>query len=119
MKQGCIKPTHLRLHTMQVRLTGGSAEWACTIKLRREWDDKEGKESGSVNEAHFGPTLTKKSDVEMAVRRAQKAVLNPGRPAAEFLTWEPPQDTAADTNEFIFTRNLVRALLHRHAHSAQ
>ncbi len=48
--------------------------------------------------------------MEMGVRRAQKAVLNRGRPAAEFLAWEPAHDLAADTDEFIFTRNLVSAM---------
>eukprot|EP00967_Tisochrysis_lutea_P088279 scaffold125174_cov23-Tisochrysis_lutea.AAC.3 len=45
---------------------------------RREWDDREGSIQGQVKEEPFGDVLTDPGDVELAIRRAQKAVLNPG-----------------------------------------
>ncbi len=50
--------------------------WACIVKIRSEVDAA-GQKLKQVKEELFGPTISDKQDVEMRVRLAQKAVLNP------------------------------------------
>jgi hypothetical protein len=85
-------------------LTAGGSEWSCTIKLQ---GDAAQRKAGEELERQFGPVLTDKKDVELAVRRAQKAALNPSISPEGFLRWAPPDDVAHDNNEHTFTKTVV------------
>eukprot|EP00983_Pelagomonas_calceolata_P062876 1147489-Pelagomonas_calceolata.AAC.1 len=94
-----------------------------------------GSRHDQVKEEAFGNVLTNPEDVELTIRRAQKAVLNPGaqnvpcfklpwlpachgpaspptdKPAKDFLNYNfdgNPKDEAA-SNELQFSKNLVAA----------
>lgn len=45
---------------------------------RFEWDHKSGNKMDRVEERTFGPVTTDVADVELRIKQAQKAVLNPG-----------------------------------------
>ena len=63
-----------------------SGDFSCTIKLRREL--KNGGAS-SVEEVPFGASIQDASHIELGIRRAQKALLNPGTDASTFLEYVP------------------------------
>ena len=69
---------------MECRLSSSSGVWSCRIAIRREYDS-EGNTLDKVSEIPFGTTITNKSDVELALRRAQVAVLNPHISPADIL----------------------------------
>ncbi|TFK46143.1 hypothetical protein OE88DRAFT_1687998 [Heliocybe sulcata] len=69
---------------MECRLSSSDGPWVCQISIRWEFDDK-GKRKDDVQEVAFGAPLTNKGDVELALRRAQAAVLNPTIPSSKFL----------------------------------
>lgn len=45
---------------------------------RFEWDHASGNNMDKVKEHTFGPEITNVEDVELRIKQAQKAVLNPG-----------------------------------------
>jgi hypothetical protein len=92
---------------LQVRLIAGTKAWSCTIKLRAEWGEASKRKAGEELERQFGPVLTERYDVEMAVRRAQKAALNPSTSPDAFCNWTPPADPSLDVNEHCFTKTVV------------
>jgi hypothetical protein len=53
----------------------------------------------------FGPPITDKADVEDRIRRAQRAILNPGINAQKFL--HELEDQAAEQAELSFSKNCV------------
>ncbi|KAH0580123.1 hypothetical protein H2248_002929 [Termitomyces sp. 'cryptogamus'] len=62
---------------MECRLAYTATEkWSCSIYIRREYDAS-GNVLDKVTETTFGAVITKKEDVELALRRAQVTVLNP------------------------------------------
>ncbi|KAF5376702.1 hypothetical protein D9615_007809 [Tricholomella constricta] len=61
---------------MECRLSSTTGSWTCHISIRREYDAS-GNIMEKVSEAPFGRVITDKKDVELALRRAQVAVLNP------------------------------------------
>ncbi|KDQ60446.1 hypothetical protein JAAARDRAFT_191825 [Jaapia argillacea MUCL 33604] len=61
---------------MECRLSSSSEPWCCQISIRWEFDDQ-GKRKDKVQEVTFGGPIHDKSAVELALRRAQAAVLNP------------------------------------------
>ncbi|KAF8064448.1 P-loop containing nucleoside triphosphate hydrolase protein, partial [Lyophyllum atratum] len=80
---------------MECRLSSSTRSWACQISIRREFDAS-GNVLENVTEAAFGHVITDKKNVELALRRAQVAVLNPHldpsnilRAPAESLTKQP------------------------------
>jgi len=91
---------------MEVMLIA-SDRWSCTVRIRREYDDDKGDKHDQVKEETFGKVLANPEDVELAIRRAQKAVLNPGKPAKDFLTYNFDSKEEAASNELQFSRNLV------------
>ena len=63
-----------------------------------------------VSEVPFGSLITDKSDVELALRRAQAAVLSPSLPAASFLTCsmdELKSGARGHQKALKFSRNVV------------
>lgn len=71
---------------MECRLSSSEKRWSCQLSIRWEFDQND-KPMDKVSETPFGPLITNKSEVELALRRAQAAVLNPSVPAASFLTY--------------------------------
>ncbi|KAG6843814.1 hypothetical protein H0H87_012992 [Tephrocybe sp. NHM501043] len=69
---------------MECRLSKTARRWTCQISIRREYDES-GNVLDKVSETPFGDVITDKKDVELALRRAQVAVLNPHVPPSEIL----------------------------------
>jgi hypothetical protein len=61
---------------MECRLSSSSGNWSCQISIRREVDIC-GNVMDKPLEIPFGESITNKKDVEIALRRAQVAALNP------------------------------------------
>ncbi|KZT66613.1 hypothetical protein DAEQUDRAFT_714663 [Daedalea quercina L-15889] len=70
---------------MECRLSSSTEPWRCQVSIRWEFDS-DGKRRHEVQEALFGGLITNKDEVELMLRRAQAAVLNPDIPAAKFVT---------------------------------
>jgi hypothetical protein len=69
---------------MECRLSSSSDPWSCQVTIRWEFEPS-GKRMHSIDRQVFGPRITDKRDVEMRLRQAQAAVLNPKTPANQFL----------------------------------
>ncbi|KAJ3981520.1 P-loop containing nucleoside triphosphate hydrolase protein [Lentinula detonsa] len=61
---------------MECRLLSSTNDWNCRISIRNEFDC-DGNRLREVAEKIFIEKITKKSEVELALRKAQFAVLNP------------------------------------------
>lgn len=65
----------------EIRLQNADVEWTCQVRLRVEDRD----DANGIREFDFGPAIHDRDDVELALRRAQTAVLNfPDVPLEEF-----------------------------------
>ena len=93
---------------MECRLSHSSGSWSCQIKIRWEFSDAS-RRRAEVEEVNFGPRLLDKSKVEITLRRAQAAVLNPNRPLSEFLQMDEKDErlTNKEMNQHQFSRNVV------------
>ncbi|KZT66610.1 hypothetical protein DAEQUDRAFT_695305 [Daedalea quercina L-15889] len=94
---------------MECRLSSSSEPWRCQVSIRWEFD-QQSKRCDKVREETFGGIITNKTDVELMLRRAQAAVLNPGVPMAKFLTMsvDSLDDAgAAQAKRLAFSRNVV------------
>lgn len=93
---------------MECRLSSSSGSWSCQVSIRWEFDSHD-KRLEEVSEVPFGATITDKGDVELAIRRAQAAVLNPSVSATSFLTYslEELKDGARGQKTMQFSRNVV------------
>ncbi|KII84204.1 hypothetical protein PLICRDRAFT_46578 [Plicaturopsis crispa FD-325 SS-3] len=69
---------------MECRMSSSDKPWSCQVYIRWEFDAS-GKRSEKVHEEPFGGVITDKGDVELALRRAQTAVLHPTFPPQKFL----------------------------------
>ena len=83
---------------MECRLYRSSGEWSCQVYIRWEFNEDRSR-LGTVREDRFGPLLTCKGDVEITLRRAQAAVLNPARPQSDYLHMDINIDTLQSDNE--------------------
>lgn len=85
-----------------------AAEWSCRIFIRREFD-KGGKRLGDVSEEPFGGIITDKDAVELMLRRAQLAALDPSAGVAHVLkmTIAELKDRSQDGQVPSFSRNVV------------
>ncbi|KAJ3214590.1 hypothetical protein HDU67_001455 [Dinochytrium kinnereticum] len=87
-------------------------EWRCSIKLRLEFDST-GAPLKAPREIIFIEEIRNPDDVELAVRRAQKAVLNPSVDPFKFVgvvfddRTAASRDKEAASNELKFTKNVV------------
>jgi len=70
---------------MECRLSSSPGPWSCQVSIRWEFDEND-KPLDDVSEVPFGALITEKDKVELALRRAQAAVLNPSISASSFLT---------------------------------
>ncbi|KAJ3297651.1 hypothetical protein HK104_000284 [Borealophlyctis nickersoniae] len=100
----------------EVRLSSGDGEgrvpWSCSVTLRFEYDSA-GRPLKAPKEVVFGKEITSKDEVEIVVRRAQKALLNPDKDPNRYLEYRFDNSTAAArdkealSNELRFSRNIV------------
>lgn len=83
----------------------GTGIWSCQVSIRWEFDVN-GTRLGTVTEEPFGGIILQREEVEIALRRAQVAVLNPQLPSDGFhhLT---TQDLKKYSNNLAFSRNVV------------
>lgn len=99
--------TILILHRcpLECRLEYSSKNWSCRIFLRIERDTATGAPLDRVVEYQFGSTITDPSEVENALRRAQRALLRPTLDHRLFLN---DQDLSiSDPPALSFTSNCV------------
>ncbi|TPX71072.1 hypothetical protein SpCBS45565_g01349 [Spizellomyces sp. 'palustris'] len=89
-----------------------AAPWSCNVKLRYEFDSA-GRPLKAVKELTFGKETFNKGDVDILVRRAQKALLNPSTDPVRYLDYmfddssAATRDKEAASNELKFVKNVV------------
>ncbi|KAL0481586.1 hypothetical protein AKO1_012507 [Acrasis kona] len=103
---------------MEVRLTDDGenqekshepdSKWRAKITLRLEFDDSSPTSTRrpKPEEVEFGDVLQDKSLVQDALRRAQKAVLNPSREIDHYIKADE-DELEKEQDELQFTRNVV------------
>ncbi|KAE9397400.1 P-loop containing nucleoside triphosphate hydrolase protein, partial [Gymnopus androsaceus JB14] len=92
---------------MECRLLSSTGPWTCQISIREEFDSG-GNRLREVFEIPFGGTITDKSQVELALRRAQFAVLNPEIPQKDILNASPEKlKNMATQKSMPFSKNVV------------
>lgn len=79
--------------------------WSCTISLRMSYTHGE-TSMPTANTTQFGPLITDRNDVEIWIRRAQAAILNPAAPHSEFFN-KTERELKRRTNELQFSKNVV------------
>ncbi|KAI1791428.1 P-loop containing nucleoside triphosphate hydrolase protein [Ganoderma leucocontextum] len=94
---------------MECRLSHAPGEWSCQIKIRWEYDEDD-KRFEEVDEVEFGSLLTNKAQVELMLRRAQAAVLNPHVSDEKFVDMSEEKLKAPKMEgrkPLLFSRNVV------------
>jgi hypothetical protein len=89
-------------------MSASSPQWACRISIRTEYD-AHGRRLAEVKETRFGSTITAVQDVELALRRATAAVLNPHVDPGVFLDMADTDTLRRnqDPKQLRFSRNTV------------
>src|SRR6266498_3952491 len=90
---------------MECTLSSDAESWSRTIEIRREYDAN-GLPLMSIERELFGQVIVNKSDVELWVRRAQAAVLNPNRSPSDFYTMS--MDYLRELSNNRFSKNVVQ-----------
>ena len=80
--------------------------WACHILIRWEFGD-DGSLEDEVIEEPFGSPIFDKSEVELMLRRAQVAVLNPEEESQGFWNLSAKELKSRGENELQFSRNTI------------
>lgn len=93
---------------MECRLSSSDKDWSCQISIRWEFM-KDGRREDQVIEKPFGHLITDKNQVELILRQAQSAVLNPDADSRHFLQMdtEALQAFHAKGSSLQFSRNTV------------
>jgi hypothetical protein len=94
---------------MECRLTRSppGSPWSCKVYIRWEYDSS-GTKRDEVSEEAFGSIISDPADVEMRLRKAQAAVLNPHIPLKDVL--DKTEDEIGELNaggKTRFSRNVV------------
>lgn len=84
-----------------MRRTAGA--WSCQISLRFDQESP----SGNPRKVVFGPLLSDKADVELSLRRAQAAILNPNVPHEHFM-FKTVEELQYYTSEGAFAAGSLR-----------
>ncbi|TFY58995.1 hypothetical protein EVG20_g7953 [Dentipellis fragilis] len=93
---------------MECRMSS-SDKWSCQISIRWEYEVDNSKKK-DVSEVPFGDQITDPSEVELQLRRAQAAVLNPHVRTHDFLSMSAQQIKAgvkSSAKPLLFSRNVV------------
>ncbi|KAH8092248.1 P-loop containing nucleoside triphosphate hydrolase protein [Cristinia sonorae] len=91
---------------MECRLSSSSGAWQCQVSIRWEFN-ADGSACDEVREVPFGGIITNQSDVELALRRAQLAVLNPKDDPSIYIGMPKQQFKTKSKNALKFSRNIV------------
>lgn len=92
---------------MECRLSQFSGDWSCQVSIRWEFNE-DGTRFDEVEERPFGPVITSKAEVELVLRRAQTAVLNPARPQSDFLQYDYDElQDIGQKHQLLFSKNVV------------
>ncbi|KAJ7468099.1 P-loop containing nucleoside triphosphate hydrolase protein [Mycena latifolia] len=93
---------------LECRLSSSTNAWSCRISIRLEFDD-DGRPRQDVSEHPFGNLITNKNEVEVALRRAQLAVLNPNVKFATILEMKPDdlKKGILGNESLPFSRNVI------------
>jgi vacuolar protein sorting-associated protein 1 len=86
-------------------MTNSADSWSCVISLRFDYDSK-GIPLHRSRRIDFGPVILDKSEVEIWLRRAQTAILNPDRAREDFL-YKTEQELRGMPNKLKFSKNAV------------
>ncbi|KAF8161524.1 P-loop containing nucleoside triphosphate hydrolase protein [Crassisporium funariophilum] len=87
----------------ECRLSRSNTPWHCIVSLRFI-RDAQGQPLGQAKNQIFGDIIYDKARVEERIRRAQRAILNPSKPAKHFLDSE---DDEVLSSELSFSINCV------------
>ncbi|QRV97583.1 dynamin central region protein [Ceratobasidium sp. AG-Ba] len=87
----------------ELRLAFANEPWHCTVHLRF-LKDENGDDISPIRNVAFGGRITKKEEVEERLRRAQLAILNPGKDSAAYLDDDIP---ASSPNSVAFSENFI------------
>lgn len=82
------------------------SQWSCQVSIRWEFAT-DGSTDTNVREVAFGSRIHDKGEVELVLRRAQAAVLNPAHDVHEFVDMPAKQLKHFGQNELQFSRNAV------------
>ncbi|KAF9220694.1 hypothetical protein BS17DRAFT_739183 [Gyrodon lividus] len=93
---------------MECTMSSSATTWSCTINLRFDYDSF-GFPLSRSQVVPFGTPITDRNDVDIWLRRAQAAILNPDTPSEIFHTKTVTELRAATTssNSLKFSRNIV------------
>ncbi|KAJ7593810.1 P-loop containing nucleoside triphosphate hydrolase protein [Mycena floridula] len=96
---------------MECRMACSSKSWNCKIFIRRECIPNTSTPLQEIHETRFGPVITDPKQVELALRRAQLAALNPKLPFDTILSASEDElrrfSTEAVSNGAGFTHDVV------------
>ncbi|KAG6904537.1 hypothetical protein DXG01_009197, partial [Tephrocybe rancida] len=90
---------------MECSMSTAEKTWSCRISLRISYG-ADGTLNASTHTQQFGPIITDKKDVELWIRRAQAAILNPSIPESEYLE-KTEKDLKQGTRALQFSKNVV------------
>ncbi|KAG2091608.1 P-loop containing nucleoside triphosphate hydrolase protein [Suillus cothurnatus] len=90
---------------MECTMSSHATSWSCTITLRMSFDNN-GRDMLKTVTVPFGRTITNRSEVEVWLRRAQAAILNPNVPSSSFHT-KTIEELRSIRNTLKFSRNVV------------
>jgi len=85
-------------------MSSDATSWSCIITLRMGVDNNVRERKPTT--VPFGPTITDRSEVEVWLRRAQTAILNPNVPSSSFHT-KTLEELRNMNNTLKFSRNVV------------
>ncbi|KAG1830238.1 P-loop containing nucleoside triphosphate hydrolase protein [Suillus variegatus] len=90
---------------MECTMSSHATSWSCSITLRISFDSN-GQDMPKTNTVPFGQTITDRNEVEVWLRRAQSAILNPNVSASSFHT-KTIEELRSAKNMLKFSRNVV------------
>ncbi|EGO22889.1 hypothetical protein SERLADRAFT_471404 [Serpula lacrymans var. lacrymans S7.9] len=90
---------------MECTMSSAAKSWSCTISLRTDYDHT-GKALAQSSKVLFGAPLTNKNEVDIWLRRAQSAILNPSLPPESFYQM-PYAELRGRANALKFSKNVV------------
>ncbi|KAF9220693.1 hypothetical protein BS17DRAFT_882330 [Gyrodon lividus] len=92
---------------MECIMSSSATTWSCTIKLRFDYDSS-GRPLPRSKVVPFGTLITDRNDVDIWLRRAQAAILNPGVPPENFHKKTVTElRTISSSTSLKFSRNAV------------